>query len=358
VQIQVTGLTKAYGATVAVRDLSVDIAEGEFLVLLGPSGCGKTTTMRCIVGLETPTTGTIVIGDQVIFDAARAINVPANRRNVGMVFQSYAIWPHMTVFENIAFPLQMQKRPRAEIRQRVKDMTALVGLEGLEDRGASLLSGGQMQRVALARSVVMQPRVLLLDEPLSNLDAKLRDKLRFELREIQQKLGITTVYVTHDQGEALALADRIAVMNHGVIVQLADPVTLYQRPTSAFVADFLGVSNLFEGRVVGRADGFARVVLKEGGVALDTGTTAAQNAEVTVCIRPEDLVVSAEPPAARNVWSTTVRAASFLGSQVRYHMNGAGLDVYALALGSERPFPPGSPVYVHVPPDKVLVLDQ
>jgi iron(III) transport system ATP-binding protein len=232
VKIAIENLTKRYGSVVAVDDLTLTIANGELLVLLGPSGCGKTTTMRAIVGLEEPTAGRITVGDSVVYDASRGINVPSNRRQMGMVFQSYAIWPHKTVGENVIYPLERQGVARAEIAERLAQTLALVGLSNFADRGASLLSGGQMQRVALARSIIAQPRVLLLDEPLSNLDAKLRDHLRFELREIQQRLGITAVYVTHDQTEALALADRIAVMRDGKIIQLDTPTAIYQRPAN------------------------------------------------------------------------------------------------------------------------------
>jgi len=243
--IRIRDLVMHYGDTLAVDHLDLDVAEGEMLVLLGPSGCGKTTTMRCIAGLETPTAGTVQIGGTTVFDSATGQAVPPHKRDVGMVFQSYAIWPHKTVFQNVAFPLRMKGVPRSEIAARVSEMLALVGLEGLGSRGASNLSGGQMQRIALARSLVMRPRVLLLDEPLSNLDAKLRERLRFELKEIQQNLKVTSIYVTHDQTEALALADRIAVMDTGRIAQLDAPDGLYRRPSSVFVADFMGYTNIF-----------------------------------------------------------------------------------------------------------------
>ena len=250
-EIKVRNLTVKFGDNVAVNDLSLDIEDGEMLVLLGPSGCGKTTTMRGLVGLQKPAAGSIAIGDEVVYDSTRGVNVPTNARNIGMVFQSYAIWPHLTVAQNVAFPLRMQKVPKAEIRQRVEAVLESVGLQDFGPRGASRLSGGQMQRVALARSLVMRPRMLLLDEPLSNLDAKLREKLRYELRELQQSLGMTAVYVTHDQSEALALADRIAVMRKGIIEQLAGPVEMYRNPRTSFVADFLGVDNIFAARVTG-----------------------------------------------------------------------------------------------------------
>ena len=292
--IRLENVTVRYGTVTAVRDLGLDVAQGEMLVLLGPSGCGKTSVMRGIAGLERPATGRITLGDTLVFDADAGIDVPAHRRGVGMVFQSYAIWPHKTVFQNVAFPLRMQRLPRKDVRARVTEALDVVGLADFGSRGASLLSGGQMQRVALARSIVMRPRVLLLDEPLSNLDAKLRDRLRFELKEIQRRLGLTSIYVTHDQNEALALADRVAVMRDGVITQLDDPVSLYERPASTFVADFLNVTNIFAG-TVRAADPNGTVLIGLDGhpqtIRARAGAGIAEGQRVDVCIRPEALSV-------------------------------------------------------------------
>jgi iron(III) transport system ATP-binding protein len=348
---------------VAVDDLSIDITDGEMLVLLGPSGCGKTTTMRSIVGLETPSTGTIKIGDETVFDSERNINVPANRRHIGMVFQSYAIWPHMTVAQNVAYPLKMRTRKaRAglDIGQKVDRALQTVGLQGLGDRGASLLSGGQMQRVALARSIIMEPRVLLLDEPLSNLDAKLRDRLRFELRDIQMSLGITAIYVTHDQDEALALADRIAVMRQGKIVQLTDPVTMYREPNSAFVADFIGTSNIFDGTFVGSSSRGSRVRLDDSGLELETGAASFdEGAAVTVCIRPEDIVVEEGDAERPNVWKGTVRVASFLGDHFRYSVAlDQGPTLFALSHGSRAGLATGTTTQIHIQPDRIQLLER
>lgn len=325
-KIEIEHLTKRYGAVAAVDDLSLTIGEGEMLVLLGPSGCGKTTTMRSIVGLEEPTAGRIRVGDTVVYDSARGINVPSNRRHMGMVFQSYAIWPHKTVYENVSYPLERQGLARAAIATRVAETLALVGLANYAERGASLLSGGQMQRVALARSIVAQPRVLLLDEPLSNLDAKLRDRLRFELREIQQRLGITAVYVTHDQSEALALADRIAVMRDGKIVQLDTPMAIYSRPANTFVADFLGVGNILPGHVVGTEGGLSEVALKPGELRVRSATPAKPGESTHVCVRPEHLALTPTRPNGHDdggcsVLPVTVEVATFLGNQVRYLVN-------------------------------------
>jgi iron(III) transport system ATP-binding protein len=362
--VQLENIVKTYDQSVAVDDLTLDIEQGEFLVLLGPSGCGKTTTMRALVGLEEPTSGRISVGGQVLFDRTKGINVPSNQRGMGMVFQSYAIWPHMTVFQNVSYPLEMQRLSRAETRCRVEEMLELVGLGGLGPRGASQLSGGQMQRVALARSLVMRPKVLLLDEPLSNLDAKLRDKLRFELRAIQQELGTTSVYVTHDQAEALALADRIAVMDAGRIrqvVQLEAPTELYRRPANTFVADFLGASNLLRGFVRRKNGDAPHVRLADSPLCLPIAaddTTPADGSATHLSIRPEvvDLLdASAEIRPGR--LPAVVKVASFLGTHVRYHVQLVdGPDMYVMSHDTERLLKAGSPAVVSVPPSSIQVL--
>jgi iron(III) transport system ATP-binding protein len=323
-RISLEALSKSYGAVRAIDEVDLEVSDGEILVLLGPSGCGKTTTMRSIVGLEIPDSGRITVGDNVVFDGTAGTNVATNRRRMGMVFQSYAIWPHKTVFENVSYPLEQQRVAKAEIRERVRKVLDLVGLTTFADRGASLLSGGQMQRVALARSIVAEPRVLLLDEPLSNLDAKLRDHLRFELRQIQQRLGFTAIYVTHDQTEAMALADRIAVMNEGRIVQLGTPWHIYQQPANRFVADFLGVSNIFPCTIESRNDdGTTNVRLLKGDVRLKAASPADATGEMYVCIRPEHIrLADGEParngPSGAAAIEARVEAVNYLGSQIRY----------------------------------------
>ncbi|MBX6341328.1 MAG: ABC transporter ATP-binding protein, partial [Thermomicrobiaceae bacterium] len=252
-------LTKRYGAVLAVDDVSLTVPSGHLVSLLGPSGCGKTTTLNCIAGLERPDAGRIRAGDFVLTDIARGLVLPPERRRLGMVFQSYALWPHMTVFDNLAFGLRLHKVPGQEIRRRVGEALELVGLAGMEGRYPFQLSGGQQQRVALARAIVGEPEVLLLDEPLSNLDAKVREQARFWLREFQQRLGITTVYVTHDQAEALAISDMVAVMSAGKVLQYAPPREIYDRPATRFVADFIGATSLLPGTVTGRDDGLVRV---------------------------------------------------------------------------------------------------
>lgn len=330
--VAISALSLAYGETYAVTDLDLEISDGESLALIGASGCGKTSTMRCIAGLEVPTGGRIAIDGAPVFDAAHGINVAPNKRNVGMVFQSYAIWPHRTVIENVLFPLKMKKFGKQQARKTAMGTLELVGLEHLADRGASQLSGGQMQRVALARSLAMRPSVLLLDEPLSNLDARLRDTLRIELRRIQQELGLTCVYVTHDQGEALALADQIAVMQGGRIRQLGTPEQVYSTPNSASIAQFMGVTNVFPVQRPGRA---AREVTLAGHdlVMRAERELGCEAEHAAACIRPEQVRLSTEPAdGTGNCWPGTIEVISFQGWATRYRIDlddGPALDVLA-----------------------------
>src|SRR5690349_3257887 len=254
-----------HGQTIrAAHEVSFQVPQGKLFTLLGPSGCGKTTTLRSIAGLERPRQGEISIGGDIVYSSQRGVFVPPNRRGLGMVFQSYAIWPHMTVYENAAFPLRVGRRrfARREIDQRVMRVLGTVDLADMAQREATKLSGGQQQRLALARALVMEPRVLLLDEPLSNLDAKLRERMRFELKRLQRELGITTVYVTHDQSEALALSHQIAVMNEGRIQQVGSPRDIYERPASPFVADFVGSTNFLDGSVLGPGGGHGQYLVR------------------------------------------------------------------------------------------------
>jgi iron(III) transport system ATP-binding protein len=363
--ISVEGLTKRFGSTTAVDDLHLDIPEGEFLVLLGPSGCGKSTTMRCIVGLERGDSGRITVAGRVLFDAAQVIDVPPNKRDMGMVFQSYALWPHKSVFGNISFPLQMKRVGKAETRERVLESLRLVGLEGFSDRNVTTLSGGQMQRVALARSLVMGPKILLLDEPLSNLDAKLRVHLRHELKEIQQRVGVTTIYVTHDQDEALGLADRIVVMRNGLVAQDDDPVALYSAPVSPFVADFLGMANQFRATVETPSPdsgGSCVVALADSPIRLvGRGPASVRKGDGVVCIRPESASIeTGRRPATHgevNELSGEVLSRQYQGRRLRYHVGlGAGLDLFAECEVGERLLEPGEACTVVVPATAVLVL--
>jgi len=355
-QVRLEALNLDYGGPAVIDDLNLVIHQGETVVLLGRSGCGKTSTMRSIAGLEEPTSGRILIGDDVVFDAAHGKNVPAHRRNVGMVFQSYAVWPHRTVLENVSFPLKVRQLGREDVRRKAMSVLETVGLAHLADRSASALSGGQMQRVALARSLAMEPSVLLLDEPLSNLDAILRDNLRVELRRIQQESGLTSLYVTHDQTEALALADRVAVMEAGRITQLAPPMEVYRRPASASIATFLGVSNVFPVRP-GQGSS-ARLVDHPLDIAFDGPVLAGKS---SVCFRPEAVHLLPPSPAAQagpNVWDGTIRVAVYQGRTIRYQVllrEGSVIDAVVDAADG-RLEAIGTPVRVHVSPAEVLLL--
>ncbi|MFC4001623.1 ABC transporter ATP-binding protein [Prauserella oleivorans] len=350
-QVTITNLSLAYGRFTAVNGLDLTIADGESIVLLGQSGCGKTSTMRCIAGLEEPTGGRIAIGDTVVFDHDTGRSVPSFRRNVGMVFQSYAVWPHKTVLENVTFPLRMKKVKRGPARDKAMEVLGLVGLDHLAERGASQLSGGQMQRVALARSMAMEPSVLLLDEPLSNLDARLREDLRVELRHIQQERGLTSMYVTHDQQEALALADRIAIMQGGRITQLGTPEEVYAAPASASIAKFMGVTNVF---AIGSTSGNG-VELAGFPIALPTASPAPANAD-SVAVRPEDVRVRADSTEGRG-FAGTVAVSVYQGSSVRYQValdNGPTLD--AVCPAGPGALVRGERARVEIPAEAVLVL--
>ncbi|HTR86120.1 MAG TPA: ABC transporter ATP-binding protein [Reyranella sp.] len=280
-RIEVADLVVRYGEQTAVNGVSFSVGRGEHVTLLGPSGCGKTTTLRSIAGLEQPTGGSISIDGQAMFDAGARKNVPAEQRGVSMVFQSYAVWPHMTVFDNVAYGLRVRKQSGPEIRAAVERALDLVQMRALADRPASKLSGGQQQRVALARAIAFSPTVVLFDEPLSNLDAKLRAEMRVELRELQRRLDITSVYVTHDQEEALAISDRVIVMNVGVIEQIGTPEQIYNSPRNRFVADFVGSANILKGRVMG-----AGTFAAEGGTVLKfTAPHAPTGQETEVAVR-------------------------------------------------------------------------
>ncbi|SFN64859.1 iron(III) transport system ATP-binding protein [Pseudonocardia ammonioxydans] len=356
--VKITDLSLTYGDFTAVEHLSLHIEDGESLVLLGQSGCGKTSTMRCVAGLEDPSGGSISIGGTTVFDAAAGTNVAPNRRNVGLVFQSYAVWPHMTVLENVSFPLRMKRRPKKEIRTRAQETLELVGLGHLADKGASKLSGGQMQRVALARSLAMEPNVMLLDEPLSNLDARLRDDLRVELRRLQLELGLTSIYVTHDQSEALALADRIAIMQHGRISQLATPVETYRNPASASIAEFLGVANIF--RTCAPRAGEHRLRLADHALEIAVGTAVPAGDDLSVCVRPEHVRLATQPGAgAPNSWPGTVEVSVFQGSYARCTVAldaGPSLEVHT----QDATFVPRQHdrVHVEIDPAHVQVLPQ
>src|SRR5436853_1926849 len=307
-RLELNGITKRYGDFKAVDDLSLEVVDGEFLVLLGPSGCGKTTTLRVIAGFIEPTAGSVRLGDRDV------TTLPPWKRNAGLVFQSYALFPHITVAENVAFGLEMRKVPKAEMAPRIAEALRLVRLEQMSDRLPRQLSGGQQQRVALARALVFRPDVLLLDEPLSNLDAKLRQGVRVEIRELQRRLGLTTVMVTHDQEEALTMADRLVVMNDGAVRQVGTQEDLYERPTDRFVAGFVGRSTFIEGQI--ESPGRFR---SEGGLTLVCNAAAAGAA--TLALRPERIIVTMEPQAGMdNSLPGVVEFISYLGATIDMHV--------------------------------------
>jgi iron(III) transport system ATP-binding protein len=317
----------------ALDSVSLEVKEGQFFTLLGPSGCGKTTMLRCIAGLETPDAGRILINGQAVVDAARRQFVPPNRRKIGMVFQSYAIWPHMNVFENVAFPLRVspQKISEDEIRRKVRDALATIRMSDYESRQATRLSGGQQQRLAMARALVMNPRLLLLDEPLSNLDALLREAMRLELARLQKEHGITTNYVTHDQSEALALSDQIALMNHGRIVQTGTPQEIYRNPATAFVADFIGTTNLLRGDLVETGPGRSVVTWNGQPLFSDAQCDAPMGEKVAISVRPSDIRICNSPKVEdpTNAVRGRVVQQSFLGTMIDYVVDVQGVEVRA-----------------------------
>jgi iron(III) transport system ATP-binding protein len=323
--VSVRGVVKEFASNSApaVDDVSFDVEDGELLVLLGPSGCGKTTTLRMIAGLEEPDAGEVWLGSRVVSSSTRNLFVPTEKRNIGMVFQSYAIWPHMTVFENVAYPLRVRRRSRSVIREKVTQALDLLGLQGLENRPATQLSGGQQQRVALARAIVFEPRLLLLDEPLSNLDAKLRIHMRTELKHLQKTTGITSIFVTHDQAESMALADRIIVMNRGRIEQVGTPSDIYERPRSRFVSEFVGSINVLHGIVTGVTG--ARLTLQHAGVEIQCHVPSegvfAGGDHVLISVRPEKLnLVRARGNGESNYWEGRVASAAYYGDHREYEI--------------------------------------
>jgi iron(III) transport system ATP-binding protein len=338
------------GRVHAVDGVSVEVEEGEMFTLLGPSGCGKTTTLRCVSGLEMPDAGEIAIDGRVLFSAERRIRVPANERGLGMVFQSYAIWPHMNVFKNVAFPLQVLPRrkrpPKRVVRERVERTLAAVRLDHLAGRQATDLSGGQQQRLALARALVMEPPLLLLDEPLSNLDAKLREEMVFELKRLQRELGITAVYVTHDQLEALAMSNRVAVMRDGKIEQVGRPREIYETPKSRFVADFIGTSNFIDGVVEHRKNGLYTVQTPDGQLCVPSEFDFPVGAPVVVSARPEHVqLAQGSNSVGPNRWRGRVEARAFLGESVD-HVIAVGSREIRARVNSKISIPPPSDVTV------------
>ena len=350
-EVKLEGVTKRYGKVTAVDHLDLLVRNGEILTLLGPSGCGKTTTLRCIAGFVVPEEGCIFLGEEEI------TTLSPEKRGIGFVFQSYALWPHMTVFQNLAFGLQLRRVPKEEIRKRVQEVLSLVRLSGMEDRNVRQLSGGQQQRVALARALVLHPRVLLLDEPLSNLDAKLREEMRFEIRELQRQLETTAIYVTHDQAEALVLSDRIAVLNEGRLVQLGVPEEIYQRPANRFVAGFIGISSFVEAGVIAVSPG--GVILRtDDGLQLHALCTKnlAIGQRVTVAIRPEHIdVIEGGPTDSVNAFEVEVVRAAYLGDSIDCRFR-VGKWELRTQLPPRRLPTRGEKFWIHIPPEKIILI--
>jgi iron(III) transport system ATP-binding protein len=348
--VELRGLTKHYGALAAVDNVSLTVEHGRLVCLLGPSGCGKTTTLRLLAGFVEPTAGEIRVGDRVLSSAART--VPPERRNMSMIFQSYALWPHMTVAQNITYGLELRKLDRQAIGRKLKAILETTHLEAFTDRYPGELSGGQQQRVALARALIVEPETLLLDEPLSNLDANLREEMRFEVRRLHDEYRYTTVYVTHDQSEAMTTADLIAVMNGGKIEQSGSPEEIYDRPRSEFVARFIGSCNVIRGNALDANHiSVAGTALRCNGAPLITGADSA------VAVRQHVIRLwASEPKIAENVLPATVVRQVFLGSSRDYMVEAAdGTQLRVVASTAEN-VPPGSSIWLHLPPERCRVL--
>jgi len=343
----------------AVQDLSLDILDGEIMTLLGPSGCGKTTTLRMVAGLEKPDNGDIFFGDQAVVMTSRGLCLSPDKRNVGMVFQSYAIWPHMTVAENVAFPLKARRFPKKEIKERVARALELIGLSGFEDRPGPLLSGGQQQRVAFARALVTEPRVLLLDEPFSNLDAKLREQMRISVKLLQKRLKIAMLFVTHDQIEALSLSNRIALINFGVVQQQGDPRLLYEQPANEFVRDFVGRTLLFRGKVQsGNPSGQIAIALEGAPDCVVFGRTydpagIKSGALVYMGVRPEDVELTAAEGSAvpPGMIGGMIQAALFIGERIEYQVDVDGQGAMLVYGERHTPVEEGGKVWLKLRPD-------
>ena len=360
VDVRLDRVSKLFGDAAAVDDLSLDIQEGEFFSMLGPSGCGKTTTLRMIGGFEEPTFGTVYLGGRDVTD------LPPYKRDVNTVFQSYALFPHLDVYENVAFGLRRKKVAKDEVDKRVRDSMKLVDLVGFERRKPPQMSGGQQQRVALARALVNHPKVLLLDEPLGALDLKLRKQMQLELKRIQQEVGITFIYVTHDQEEAMTMSDRFAVMRHGKIEQIGGPEEVYESPATEFVAGFLGASNMLDGEIKEAANGLTSILLDTGGVMYASTSRIAQGVgpSVKVGVRPEKIRIVTDDgnaPPEKNSVTGLLRMSTYIGVNYQYKVDGPGgvsLTVYEQNLGTAETRPqPGQKVRLEWLPEHTFVVE-
>jgi iron(III) transport system ATP-binding protein len=356
--VSIRGLSKKFTDSAAVDDLHLEIGDGEFVSLLGPSGCGKTTTLRLIAGFLQPDSGEIRVGGDVI--SSPTLLVPPERRNMSMIFQSYAVWPHMTVAQNVAYGLKFKKFSRSEIDAKVNKLLSVVHLTEFKDRYSAELSGGQQQRVALARALVVEPQILLMDEPLSNLDANLREEMRFEIRRLHEEFKITTVYVTHDQSEAMATSDRIAVLDHGRLVQVGRPAEIFDRPKTRFVAEFVGKANILSGRY--ESDG--RMLLADGLMVRVAGTDGlARSSPMSVCLRPHNITLIADDTEVRrmaersyNLFSGSIGRSIYFGDTVDYTVElASGAALRVVAPPSQR-FAPGQTIVAAAHPDHCVVV--
>lgn len=356
--LRIQNLYKTFNRVVAVNRLDLEIREGEFFTLLGSSGCGKTTTLRLVGGLEKPDGGEIHLGDRCLVSGSRRLFIKPEKRDMGMVFQSYALWPHMTVFENVVYPLKLRGIRGHEAEKKVAEILGLVGLAGLQDRPAPALSGGQQQRVALARALVFSPRVLLLDEPLSNLDAQLREEMRRELKGLQSRLGITVLFVTHDQIEALSLSDRIAIMKTGQLEQVGNPEEVYYHPGTPFVRDFLGKTFLLPGKILGIGDQQINVTIQQfdafplsiqrTNLSTSANGLPGVGQSVMVAIRPEEVELWAQPPAGKlNMLPANLQSVQFLGDRYEYTV-ALGSETRVLASSASRHLKAGEKVFLEL----------
>ncbi len=356
--IEIQNLFKRFKKVVAVNHIQLEVNEGEMLTLLGPSGCGKTTTLRCIAGLERPEEGDILIDGKPMFSKGF---IQPSKRGIGMVFQNYAVWPHMKVFNNIVYGLKIKKIPKQAIQEKARQVLALTGLTGLEERYPSQLSGGQQQRVALARALVSNPKVLLLDEPLSNLDAKLREELRFEIKSLVKRMGITSVYVTHDQAEAMVISDRIAIMESGNVVQIGTAEEIYEKPANRFVADFIGTMNFISGEVVhilqDRNEAYVHTGFSEKMLCTMPGTESiTPGQKVYASIRPENVEVFTDPPQDReNLFKGTIAHKAYLGNFLYFFINIDGTMI-RVQIPHQMPQEEGQELYLFLDPQKCSIL--
>jgi ABC-type Fe3+/spermidine/putrescine transport system ATPase subunit len=353
--LEFRAVVKRFQSVNAVDGISFSLQAGEIFTLLGPSGCGKTTTLRLVAGLEEPDGGEVLINNVAVAAPARGLFAPPEKRQLGMVFQSYAIWPHLSVFENVAFPLRVRQETGEAVRRRVEQALEVVGLGGFAERGATQLSGGQQQRVALARALVYEPAILLLDEPLSNLDAKLREQMRVEIRALQRKLGLTVLYVTHDQAEAMTLSDRIAVVQRGRFEQVGTPEEVYENPATPFVAEFLGRTVSFEGTISRNHTG-CWVEFSQGAGRSALSSASAQSlshgTSVRVLTRPEDVEILGAGEMTANQLAATIEEVAYLGDRFEYHVRTAGVR-FVLSAPKKRRYRPGDAVRLCLDPGRL-----